>query len=160
MEWTTRINSKILSSDALVRNLNIWRFKNRKIVFTNGCFDLLHRGHIEYLAQAADLGDKLIVGINSDESVRRIKGEGRPIQDQFARAMAIASMEFVRAVVIFNEDTPYDLISLIQPDVLVKGGDYELDQIVGKDIVDAKNGLVKTIDLIPGYSTTSILNRL
>lgn len=160
MDWITRINSKIFGPEELVRNLNIWRFKSRKIVFTNGCFDILHRGHIEYLAKAAEFGDKLIVGINSDDSVRRIKGEGRPVQDQYARALAIASLEFVRAVIIFNEDTPYELISLVQPDVLVKGKDYEISDIVGKDIVEAKNGLVTTVEMTPGYSTTSILNRI
>lgn len=142
------------------RKLAYWRFKEDKIVFTNGCFDILHKGHIEYLAKAANLGDVLIVGLNSDESVRRLKGENRPVLDEESRAMALASIGFVDNVVIFDEDTPYELIKKIQPDVLVKGADYNEDDIVGADIVKAKGGEIKTIEFVDGYSTSKIIDKI
>ena len=142
------------------RKLAYWRFKEDKIVFTNGCFDILHKGHIEYLAKAANLGDVLIVGLNSDESVRRLKGEDRPVLDEESRAMALASIGFVDNVVIFDEDTPYELIKKIQPDVLVKGADYNEDDIVGADIVKAKGGEIKTIEFVDGYSTSKIIDKI
>jgi len=140
--------------------LAFWRFKVMKIVFTNGCFDILHRGHVEYLAKASQEGDILIVGLNSDESVSRLKGKDRPIQDIHSRSMLLAAFQFIHAVVVFNEDTPYELIKLIQPDMLIKGGDYTIDKIVGSDIITNKGGLVKTIPFIEGYSTTKILDKL
>ncbi|MFO7614476.1 MAG: D-glycero-beta-D-manno-heptose 1-phosphate adenylyltransferase [Bacteroidales bacterium] len=148
---------KILDQAILSNRLAMWRFQMRKIVFTNGCFDVLHRGHIEYLSKARDLGDMLIIGLNTDDSVKRIKGEGRPVQDQASRALILASLRFVEAVVLFDEDTPYDLISMIKPDVLVKGGDYTEETIVGADIVKANGGEVVTIPLVEGYSTSGLI---
>ena len=130
-----------------------------KVVFTNGCFDILHRGHVEYLSKAADMGDVLVVGLNTDASVKRLKGEGRPVNDEQARALVLASLSFVDAVVFFDEDTPYELIKAVHPDVLVKGADYEPEEIVGYDIVTSYGGKVKTVPLVEGYSTTFILTR-
>jgi len=142
------------------RQLAVWRFHENKIVFTNGCFDILHLGHIDYLAQAASEGTLLIVGLNSDDSVRRIKGESRPITDERSRAMALAALGFVGAVVIFDQDTPAKLIKQVQPDVLVKGKDYEASEIVGADTVRKKGGKIVTIDLVEGYSTSSIIEKI
>ncbi|MEI6822607.1 MAG: D-glycero-beta-D-manno-heptose 1-phosphate adenylyltransferase [Bacteroidota bacterium] len=150
------IKAKILCGEELERKLAYWRFKNLKIVFSNGCFDILHAGHVDYLSKAADEGDVLIIGLNTDASTKRLKGPTRPINDQDARAMIMASLSFVTAVVLFDEDTPYNLIKQVQPDVLVKGSDYKPEDIVGYDILKAKGGEVKTLDLLPGYSTTSI----
>jgi rfaE bifunctional protein nucleotidyltransferase chain/domain len=154
------IQSKIIDINNIEPFLTYWKLKNRKLVFTNGCFDIIHRGHVEYLAQAADCGNELIVGINTDNSVRKLKGETRPVQDEIARAMMMASLQFVSAVILFDEDTPYKLIKKIQPDVLIKGSDYDITDIIGYDIVKAKGGEVKTIDFIEGYSTTSIIEKL
>ncbi len=137
-----------------------WKNSDQKIVFTNGCFDIIHRGHIELLAKAADLGKKLIVGLNADDSVQRLKGPERPLQDEFSRAMIMASFGFVDLVVLFQQDTPLELISLIKPDVLVKGGDYKAEEIVGYDVVTNNNGQVVTINFVEGYSTTSIVNKM
>lgn len=160
MDKLAVIQSKIIDIDQLDSKLAYWNFKNQKIVFTNGCFDILHRGHIEYLAQAANFGDILMIGLNTDDSVRKLKGDSRPVQDQYARALLLASLHFVHAVVYFDEDTPYDLIKKVQPDILIKGSDYHVEDIVGYDIVMQKGGEVKTIDFIPGYSTTSIIEKL
>ncbi|GHS85068.1 hypothetical protein FACS1894201_04370 [Bacteroidia bacterium] len=130
-----------------------------KVVFTNGCFDILHRGHVEYLQKARSLGDKLIVGLNSDASVQRLKGKGRPVQDQESRKIVLAALRCVDEVILFDEDTPYELIQRLQPDVLVKGGDYQPENIVGYDIVTAKGGQVLCLDFVQGYSTTNILSR-
>lgn len=154
------IQSKIIDINNIETLLTYWKLKNRKLVFTNGCFDIIHRGHVEYLAQAANCGNELIVGLNTDASVRRLKGETRPVQDEYARAIMMASLQFVSAVILFDEDTPYELIKKVQPDVLIKGSDYDIENIVGYDIVKAKNGEVKTIDFIEGYSTTSIIEKL
>lgn len=154
------IKSKILQKIELERRLAYWHFKGFKIVFTNGCFDILHAGHVEYLSKAASEGDILIIGLNSDDSVRRLKGTHRPINNQDARALLIASLSFVSAVVIFDEDTPYELINIVQPDILVKGSDYKPEEIVGYDILIAKGGLVKTVDLVEGFSTTSIEQKI
>ncbi len=131
-----------------------------KIVFTNGCFDILHAGHVDYLFKASALGDLLIVGLNTDESVRRLKGPGRPIQDQHARALILASLQYVNYVILFGEDTPLKLITAIQPDVLVKGSDYRAEDIVGYDVVTQHGGRVETIDFLEGYSTTSLIERI
>ena len=161
MDYLPYIKNKIArTQEEASRTLSLWRFKDEKIVFTNGCFDILHIGHIEYLAQAANLGTKLIIGLNSDASVKRLKGENRPVNDENARALALASLIFVDEVILFDSDTPYDLIDYVQPDVLVKGGDYNPEEIVGYDIVKAKNGKIITIDFVEGYSTTSILNKI
>jgi D-glycero-beta-D-manno-heptose 1-phosphate adenylyltransferase len=154
------MRKKILDSVMLIQELTRLRFFSKKIVFTNGCFDILHLGHIDYLSRAADLGEILIVGINSDASTSRLKGPNRPINNQEQRSMIVASLAFVDAVVIFDEPTPYEIIKIIQPDVLVKGSDYRAEDIVGYDIVNGRNGIVKTIDFLPGYSTTLIEEKI
>jgi len=154
------LKTRIFTWESIDKQCNIWCFKEKKIVFTNGCFDLLHLGHIEYLLKASVFGGALIVGLNSDASVRKIKGKGRPIMDENSRAMVLASLRFVDAVVIFDQETPYDLIQLIQPDVLVKGEEYKIEDIVGHDIVQARGGKVITIELSEGYSTSSIIDRI
>ncbi|MDX9798942.1 MAG: D-glycero-beta-D-manno-heptose 1-phosphate adenylyltransferase, partial [Bacteroidales bacterium] len=131
-----------------------------KIVFTNGCFDIIHRGHVDYLSKAKDLGDILIIGLNTDQSVRNIKGNTRPIQDENSRAIILASMQFVDAIVFFSEPTPYTLIKEIQPDILVKGADYKKEDIVGYDIVSQRGGKVETIEFIEGYSTSNIERKI
>jgi len=140
--------------------LNQWRFLGYTLVFSNGCFDILHRGHVEYLAKAASLGDKLILGLNTDASISRIKGPQRPVQDEKSRATVMASLHFIDAVVFFDEDTPYELIKFVQPDVLVKGKDYKPDDIVGADIVKNRGGSIETIALTEGYSTTSVIEKI
>lgn len=142
------------------RLLAFWRFKGETIVFTNGCFDILHRGHIDYLSKASQEGTVVILGLNTDASVRRLKGDSRPINDENARAEIIASLGFIDAVVLFEEETPYDLIKLIQPDVLIKGSDYAVRDIVGYDVVEAKNGKIITIDFLEGYSTSLIEKKI
>ncbi len=160
MDKLNVIQSKIVDINNIEPLLTYWNLKNEKIVFTNGCFDILHRGHVEYLAQAADHGDVLVIGLNTDSSVKRLKGDTRPVQDEYARAMLMASLHFVNAIILFDEDTPYELIKKVQPDVLVKGSDYKVEDIVGYDIVKAKGGEVVTIDFIEGYSTSSIIEKL
>ena len=154
------IKRKILTWEQLQSQLMRWRLLSKKIVFTNGCFDLLHLGHVDYLAKAADLGDVLIVGLNSDSSTKGLKGTHRPINGQEQRSMLLASLHYVSAVVLFDEPTPYDLIKLVQPDVLVKGGDYKAEEIVGYDIVKANKGQVITIGFLPGYSTSLIEEKI
>jgi D-glycero-beta-D-manno-heptose 1-phosphate adenylyltransferase len=144
----------------LSRLLAFLTFKEKKIVFTNGCFDILHLGHIDYLSKAADFGDVLIVGLNTDSSVRKIKGESRPINDENARATILASFNFITIVVLFEEETPAELIKFISPDFLIKGSDYEAEKIVGYDIVKAKGGEIVTIDFLEGYSTTTIIEKI
>jgi len=154
------INSMIFDDKEDIKFwLGYWRFHQKKIVFTNGCFDILHRGHIDYLANAADLGDVLVIGLNTDASVSRIKGDARPIQDQTSRAMLLSSLSFVDAVVLFNDDTPYELIKFIKPDVLVKGSDYQAEDIVGYDVVKEKGGEIVTMDFLEGFSTSKIIER-
>ncbi|KAF5064259.1 Bifunctional protein HldE [anaerobic digester metagenome] len=154
------IQRKILKQPELDRLLAYWRFMDQKIVFTNGCFDIIHLGHIDYLAKAAALGNKLVIGLNTDASTRRLKGPHRPINDENARAMIMASFSFVDAVVLFDEDTPFNLIKTIQPNILVKGADYRAEDIVGYDIVKAKGGKVETLEYLPGYSTSLIEKRI
>jgi len=134
--------------------------KGGKVVFTNGCFDILHLGHIDYLEKAHSLGTKLVVGLNSDDSVCRLKGPERPINKEYARARMIAALEFVDAVCVFEEDTPKELIETINPQILVKGGDYSIETIVGAEFVMKQGGEVRTIDLVDGYSTTGIIEKL
>lgn len=154
------VEMKIKSGEFLERELARLRFMGKKIVFTNGCFDILHRGHVEYLMQASDLGDILVIGLNSDLSVKRLKGATRPVQDEQTRALILSSLQFVSIVAIFEEDTPLELIKKVQPDFLVKGGDYKkLEEIVGYDIVKAKGGEVLTIPFVEGFSTTNIINK-
>ncbi|UKJ07558.1 D-glycero-beta-D-manno-heptose 1-phosphate adenylyltransferase [Solitalea lacus] len=154
------IASKVMLKEDLKRKIAIWQFLGEKVVFTNGCFDLLHLGHVDYLSKAADLGQHLVIGLNSDASTKGLKGPTRPIQDEHSRAMILASMGFVDAVVLFDESTPYELIKFLEPDVLVKGSDYTIDQIVGADVVLGKGGEVKTIDYIDGYSTSAIERKI
>lgn len=133
--------------------------KEKKIVFTNGCFDLLHRGHVYYLAKARELGDLLVIGLNSDSSVTRLKGEGRPINDQNARAEVLGALGMVDYIIIFEEDTPLNLINMVRPKLLIKGGDYKIEEIVGYEEVISWGGKVVTIPILKGYSTTSIIER-
>jgi len=161
MEMLNYIKSKILIDKAKTeRQIAVWKFLNHKIVFTNGCFDILHRGHIDYLAKAADEGDILVIGLNTDDSVRKIKGDNRPVNDEETRAMTLGALGFVDAVILFDEETPYELIKSVQPDVLVKGADYKEEDIVGYDIVTASGGEIKTIELLEGFSTTGLIDRL
>lgn len=154
------IVNKIHSKESLAAQLKIWDEANEKIVFTNGCFDIIHRGHVDYLSKAADMGTKLVIGVNTDASVQKLKGPHRPIQDEYTRQFILSAFEFVDAVILFDEQTPYDLIRFVQPDVLVKGSDYKPEDIVGYDIVKAKGGEVKTIDFIPGFSTSAIEKKI
>lgn len=160
MNKYTLIKSKIVSGIDLLRLLSFYRFVNKKVVFTNGCFDLIHLGHVKYLSQAADLGNILIVGLNSDSSVIKIKGQGRPVLDQESRALTLAAFSFVNNIVLFDEETPYKLIKQISPDILVKGGDYKPEEIVGYDIVKDNGGEVKILDFIEGYSSSDIIERI
>lgn len=160
----------MLTYDAITRKLitpgeaeslftSVFRRENR-IVFTNGCFDLLHRGHIYYLSKAREMGDLLVVGLNSDSSVARLKGKGRPVNNQKARAEVLGALGMVDYIIPFGEDTPLNLIRAIRPDILVKGGDYIVKEIVGYDVVTARGGKVVTIPLLEGYSTSSILGHI
>ena len=160
MKHFDRIYDKISDEKSLETKLDLWRKNGKTIVFSNGCFDILHRGHVEYLSKAADLGNVLVIGLNTDDSVRRLKGPSRPVNDEKARAVVLAALEFVDAVIFFEEDTPYNLIKCVQPDVLVKGKDYKAEDIVGYDIVTAKGGKVETIELVEGFSTTKTIESL
>lgn len=160
MNQLSRVLSKIYSEQELKSQLQKWRSKNQSIVFTNGCFDLIHLGHIDYLAKTKDLGDKLIIGLNTDASVQRIKGPNRPVKDQNSRAQLLAAMQFVDAVIFFDEETPLNLISWILPDTLVKGGDYTIEGIVGHEVVLAHGGTVKTIPFVEGYSSSKIIDKI
>lgn len=148
------LDLKIFNREALYKTCMEWHANNFKIIFTNGCFDILHEGHVRYLAEAKSLGNKLIVGINSDESVRKLKGADRPIHSEKSRAIVLAGLESVDAVIIFNEDTPLELITKIRPDVLVKGGDWSVEQIVGSDVVLKNGGSVLSLSFYKGHSTT------
>lgn len=154
------IQHKIYQLDALVRTIMQWRLLGKTVAFTNGCFDILHRGHIYSLSQAASEADYLIVGVNSDSSTRGLKGPGRPVNDQDSRALVLASLLMIDAVIIFDEPTPLNLITTLLPDVLVKGGDYTIDTIVGAKEVIANGGRVVINPIIEGFSTTSIISRL
>ena len=160
MKTSEAIQSKIFIYETIGRQVEIWKFLGKKIVFTNGCFDILHLGHIDYLSKAADEGDKLIVGVNTDRSTSKLKGPHRPINNEQQRSMILASLHFTDAVILFDEATPYELIKLVQPDVLIKGGDYKAEEIVGFNIVTSKGGLVKTIDFLPEYSTSLIEEKI
>jgi len=160
MSQLNKINSKIFSLDDLKNQVNAWKQAGEEVVFTNGCFDIIHRGHIEVLAQTADLGDRLIIGLNSDTSIQKLKGKNRPIIEEQSRAILLASLEFVDAVVIFSEDTPINLISTLLPDVLAKGGDYEIETIVGHEIVQQNGGKVKLVAFVDGFSSTTIIDKI
>ncbi len=150
----------VLSDTDLKKTVRSWRDQGKKIVFTNGCFDLLHRGHVEYLNIAKSHGDVLIVGINSDRSVRALKGAGRPLVNEDDRAFIVSQLRSVDATVIFDEDTPHRLIAELLPDILVKGGDYKPDEVVGKDIVENNGGKLVLVPLTPGRSTSGILEKI
>jgi rfaE bifunctional protein nucleotidyltransferase chain/domain len=166
MNYTQLIENKILdfrikeAKTALKRTLSFLNFKDLAVGFTNGCFDILHLGHIDYLSQAANKCDFLIVGLNTDSSVRRIKGEHRPINDETTRAKIMASLMFIDIIVFFEEDTPLKLIEFVNPSMLFKGSDYKVNEIVGYDFVSKNGGKVETINLTEGYSTTNIEQKI
>lgn len=160
MDYLQINQKKILDQETLLSQLALWKFKDYQVVFTNGCFDIIHLGHIDYLSKARNLGDILIIGLNTDDSVRRLKGKTRPVNNQEARAKILASFNFVDAIVLFDEDTPYELIKQVQPNILVKGSDYKPDEIVGADIVKQRKGRIETINFLEGYSTSSIIEKL
>ena len=160
MSHLNKLNTKIYSLEELENQVNAWKQAGEEVVFTNGCFDIIHRGHIEVLAQTADLGNRLIVGLNSDSSIQKLKGKNRPIIDEQSRAILLASFSFVDAVVLFSEDTPINLISTLLPDVLAKGGDYEIETIVGHEIIRKNGGKVVLVPFIDGFSSTTIIEKI
>ncbi len=153
-------SDKIVSPEALQEQVLEWQENSEQVVFSNGCFDILHLGHIDYLEKARLLGDRLIIGVNTDSSVKKLKGPKRPINSEYARARMLAAMGFVDAVVLFGEETPYELIKCLKPDILVKGNDYLTENIVGADIVINNGGKVKTVALVEGFSTTYIIDKI
>jgi rfaE bifunctional protein nucleotidyltransferase chain/domain len=157
LQW---IQNKILSKEAMLQQCNVWRASGHKIVFTNGCFDILHHGHLTLLANAADFGNKLVLALNTDASVKRLKGPERPVTQEQDRAFQAASLLCVDAVCLFDEPTPEELIQYLKPNVLVKGGDYTINQIVGADFIMANGGRVEIIPFVEGYSTTSIIGKI
>ncbi len=154
------IIGKIYLLDDLKTQLKNWRVNGDIIVFTNGCFDILHKGHVEVLAKTADLGNRLIIGLNSDSSVKLLKGENRPINDENARALLLSALTFVDAVVLFSQQTPKQLIAEIRPNILAKGGDYSISEIAGHDIVQQDGGKVISIPLTDGFSSTNIIDKI
>lgn len=157
----TNSADKIWNSSSIESKVNLVKSKGQKIVFTNGCFDILHAGHVKYLEEASQLGDFFIVALNTDESVQRLdKSPARPLQNEFSRTHVMASIGFVDAVVLFNEDTPKEIIELITPDILVKGADYTVENIVGAEWVLKHGGEVKTIEFLPGFSTSAIERKI
>ncbi|MCP4522027.1 MAG: D-glycero-beta-D-manno-heptose 1-phosphate adenylyltransferase [Cytophagales bacterium] len=152
--------TKIVNLEIAKEQVKAWKEEGEKVVFTNGCFDILHLGHVDYLEKARNLGTKMILGLNTDASIQRLKGEERPIVPEHARARVMASLEFIDLVVLFSEDTPLNLIQNMQPSVLVKGSDYSVSQIVGAKEVLESGGSVETIDLVEGFSTTNIIDRI
>ena len=160
MSSLSDIKSKLIAIEEIPTFKHSCTTRKKTIVFTNGCFDILHKGHIEYLAQASELADTFVVGLNTDRSVQILKGPERPLQDQNSRALVLASLQFIDAVVLFDEDTPYQLIKSLLPDILVKGADYKAEDIVGYDIVTKNGGKVITIDFVPGYSTSALVQKL
>ncbi len=160
MQTIEKISAKIQNWDQAKKTVNAWKAGDECVVFTNGCFDILHYGHIHYLAAARDLGDRLVIGLNSADSVRRLKGAHRPINDETTRQHLLAALAFVDAVVVFEQDTPLELIKVVLPDVLVKGGDWQPKDIVGSDIVLANGGEVRSLPYIEGYSTTAIETKI
>lgn len=153
------LSPRVLDSSTLLNTVKHYRSQNKKIIFTNGCFDLLHIGHVSYLEEAKKLGDILIVGINSDDSVKKLKGPTRPIQNEHDRAEILAALKAVDHCILFSDETPLNLIKTIQPDVLVKGGDWKIEQIVGSEFVLSYGGLVKSLNFINGKSTTNLIEK-
>ena len=160
MPHLNKLKNKIYCLEDLVNKVTTWKQEGEEIVFTNGCFDIIHRGHIEVLAKTADLGNKLIIGLNSNSSIKKIKGKGRPIIDENSRAILLASFSFVDAVVLFSEDTPIHLINTLKPDVLAKGGDYEIHKIAGHKIVQENGGKIILVPFIDGFSSTTIIDKI
>tara|TARA_B100001059_G_C17548655_1_gene434123 strand:- start:34 stop:525 length:492 start_codon:yes stop_codon:yes gene_type:complete len=160
MSHLNKINSKIFSLDKLKNQVNSWKQAGEEVVFTNGCFDIIHRGHIEVLAQTADLGDRLIIGLNSDTSIKKIKEKDRPIINEDSRAILLAALSFVDAIILFSEDTPINLIRTLVPDILAKGGDYKIETIVGHEIVQENGGEVILVPFIDGFSSTNIIEKI
>jgi rfaE bifunctional protein nucleotidyltransferase chain/domain len=160
MKAVQAIPNKIFTLQSIQQQLNRWRLLGKKIVFTNGVFDILHEGHIASLSEAASFGNILIVGVNADASVKRLKGETRPVNAEQSRALLLASLLMTDAVIIFEEDTPINLITTILPNILVKGGDYTLEQIVGAKEVIANGGEVKIVPIVHGFSTTGIIEKM
>ncbi|HHU46370.1 MAG TPA: D-glycero-beta-D-manno-heptose 1-phosphate adenylyltransferase [Bacteroidales bacterium] len=157
MKNIKQIEKKIVTRNDWEKLKN--HFQSKKIVFTNGCFDILHLGHVHYLSAAKDLGDILVIGLNSDDSVKRLKGENRPMNTQYARALLLAALQFVDFVIVFDEDTPLNLIQQITPHVLVKGGDYKIEDVVGAEWVMAHGGKVEIVDFVEGYSSTNLIKK-
>jgi rfaE bifunctional protein nucleotidyltransferase chain/domain len=161
MSFHDKLYNKLQNSKSIIPLINNWKNEKQKIVFTNGCFDILHRGHVEYLTKAKDLGNKLIIALNTDDSVKRLgKSPERPINHEEARMVVLSALECVDAIIFFNEDTPINLIKLILPHVLVKGSDYQKEKIVGYHEVIENGGEVETIDLVEGFSTSNILKKI
>ena len=160
MKHLNSIQNKIYTLSDLKTQIEQWKSAKEKIVFTNGCFDILHKGHLEVLAKTADLGNRLIIGLNSDSSIKNLKGGNRPIVDENSRAILLAALSFVDAVVLFSEQTPLNLIAEIKPDILAKGGDYKITEIVGHEVVQQNGGEVITIPLIEGFSSTNIIDKI
>lgn len=160
MKQVTLLQSKIFSFSELKAQTEKWRDDKETIVFTNGCFDLLHLGHIDYLAKTRNLGTRLVVGLNTDRSVQELKGPSRPVKDELSRSHILAAMSFIDAVILFDEETPIKLISMVNPDVLVKGGDYAIKDIVGHELVQKNGGKVCTIPFVKGYSSTKLIDKI
>ena len=161
MSFHQQLKNKLVSKETALEIINEQKKHNKKVVFTNGCFDILHPGHVDYLSQARDLGDYLVLGLNTDNSVRRLqKAPNRPINDEHSRALVLAALASIDILVLFDEETPYDLIKFLQPNVLVKGNDYEVEKIIGYDIVKANGGAVITIPFLEGYSTTNLIKKI
>ena len=160
MSQFNTLKNKIFSLENLKTQVEKWKATGEKVVFTNGCFDIVHQGHIEVLARTADLGTKLIIGLNSDSSIQKLKGKNRPIIQQQSRAILLASFSFVDALVLFSEDTPINLISTLLPDVLAKGGDYKIKTIVGHEIVQKNGGEVILVPFVDGFSSTTIIDKI
>jgi rfaE bifunctional protein nucleotidyltransferase chain/domain len=161
MSFHQQLKSKIVVQNLAIEKINSLKTASKKIVFTNGCFDIIHPGHVDYLTQARDLGDFLVLGLNTDSSVRALnKAPNRPINNQFSRAIVLAALACVDCIVLFDEETPYNLINCLQPDILVKGNDYAVDKIVGYDIVTSRGGKVITIPFLEGYSTTKLIDKI
>ena len=152
--------AKIMRLDEAITQVADWQRAGQNVVFTNGCFDIVHLGHIDYLEKARALGDRLVLGLNTDASVSRLKGPSRPVVDEYARARLLAAMSFVDTVILFDEPTPKELIEVLKPDILVKGDDYTVETIVGADFVLNNGGEVKTVALVPGYSTTTLIEKI
>jgi len=157
--WSV-LEKKIFHLEDLIKQIGIWKLRSHRIVFTNGCFDLLHPGHVRYLADAKTMGDRLVIGVNADASVRQLKGKNRPIQDEKSRMEILASLHASDAIILFEEETPETLIQSIRPDVLVKGGDWEIEKIVGATFVKSYGGAVYSIPFHDGYSTTNLEQKI